>query len=260
MESSMQGSKTGIRGIALLSCFLASSLACSTHPAPKSARHKINIRAGFDPTRITDLCELMEKSGSDKGWATAENRHNYTRYYSAIFARVRDDRLRIFEMGIGSIDLTVPFNMGPNGKPGASLRGWKAYFPKAMVFGADIDKQSLFREDRIETFFCDMTRPEVIAEMWRQPSLSDPLDIMIDDGMHVFEAQVTLLENSLHKLAPGGVYVVEDARVQDIPRFEAKLREWQQRFASYELSSRIVRLPSERNKEDNNLIVVQRNR
>jgi hypothetical protein len=129
-----------------------------------------------------------------------------------------------------------------------------------MVFGADIDKKVLFREDRIETFFCDMTKPDVIAAMWSHPLLADPLDIIIDDGLHVFEAQVTLLENSLHKLASGGVYVVEDVRGEDIPRFKDMVRTWKKRFAAFDLSSGFVRLPDRVNRVDNNLLVLQRNR
>jgi hypothetical protein len=235
---------------------------CSASPPQKPKRPRMVVNQNFNLTKRTPLCEIMETSGSDKGRADASKFewHNYTRYYDALFGPVRNEPLRIFEMGIGTNNTSIPSNMGAGGKPGASLRGWKAYFPKAMVFGADIDKKILFSEDRIETFYCDMTKPDVIAAMWKHPSLSGPLDIMIDDGLHVFEAQTTLLENSLHKLATGGVYIVEDVRGADIPRFKERARLWKKQFPTFDLSLGLVPLPSAVNKLDNNLLVVQRNR
>ena len=43
--------------------------------------------------------------------------------------------------------------MNINGKPGASLRAWRDYFENALIYGADIDKNILFKENRINTFF-----------------------------------------------------------------------------------------------------------
>jgi len=235
-------------------------LAGSVAAQAKGGKAKIDIAAEFDPRQPTPLCKLMEDFGSDKGSPRMGIAHNYTTYYYAIFAPVRDRSLRIFEMGIGSTDTTVPSNMGAEGRPGASLRGWRAFFPKAQVFGADIDRKTLFREERIETFYCDMTKPDVIAAMWKAPALARPLDIIIDDGLHVLDAQVTFFENAVHKLAPGGVYIIEDVGMKDIPRFEAKIPEWQARFAALHLSFRIVRVPHLANRPDNNLLVAQRNR
>ena len=256
----MRDSRARACGIALLPFTVLLLANCAACASRSPTRPKVDIKVGFDPTQATPLCALMEKLGSDKGNASGRGRHDYTTYYSALFARVRNEPLRIFEMGIGTNDVTIPSNMGAAGRPGASLRAWRTYFPRARVFGADIDKKILFKEDRIETFFCDMTQPEVIAAMWKEPALSDPFDFMVDDGLHVFEAQVTLLEHSLHKLAKGGVYVVEDVIGQNIPRFEAKIRQWKERFASFDLASRIIRIPNERNTEDNNLVVLQRKR
>ena len=33
--------------------------------------------------------------------------------------------------------------MGKQGKPGASLRTWREFFPNAQVIGIDIDKKSI---------------------------------------------------------------------------------------------------------------------
>jgi hypothetical protein len=69
---------------------------------------------------------------------------------------------------------------------------------------APLCRPGLPGEERIQTFYCDMTQPSVIAAMWREPALARDMDIIVDDGLHVFEAQVTLFESSVHKLAKGG--------------------------------------------------------
>lgn len=246
-----------------LALAMAAAAPASVEAKPKAkasgSKPRIDIAATFDPRQPTPLCKIMKELGSDKGSPTGGNEHNYTTYYHAIFAPLRDQPLRIFEMGIGSIDEKIPSNMGAAGRPGASLRGWKAFFPKAQVFGADIDPKTMFREERIDTFYCDMTKPAVIATMWKAPALAGDLDIIVEDGLHVFDAQVTFFENAVHKLATGGVYIMEDVAVKDIARFEAKIAEWHERFRALRLSFRIVRIPHRVNRTDNNLLVVQRN-
>ena len=40
--------------------------------------------------------------------------------------------------------------MGIKGKPGASVRAFRDYFDKAIIYGADIDSKILFFEKRIK--------------------------------------------------------------------------------------------------------------
>ena len=240
--------------------FLVSGAGVQAKGGKVKDKVKMDIRVEFDPRQPTPLCKLMKDFGSDKGSLFDVELHNYTTYYYAILSHLRDQPLRVFEMGIGSNDTTVPSNMGAAGRPGASLRGWKAFLPKAQIFGADIDRKALFSEERIQTFYCDMTKPDQVAAMWKEPALARSLDLMVEDGLHVFDAQVTFFENSVQKLAKGGVYIIEDVAAKEIPRFEAKTREWQSRFAALDLSFRIIRLPHPHDRPDNNLIVAQRNR
>ena len=110
-----------------------------------------------DVTAPTIMCQTMSKCGSDKGLGY----HNYTTVYSTLFSKYRDHALLIFELGIGTTNpqfasnMGVNSHMGANGRPGVSLRGWHELFPNALVYGADIDRDVLFEEDRIKTFYCD---------------------------------------------------------------------------------------------------------
>jgi hypothetical protein len=109
--------------------------------------------------------------------------------------------------------------MGVNGKPGASLRVWKDYFPNATIYGADIDKDVLFEEPRIKTYYVDQLDPESIGEMWSEVGIKD-FDFMIDDGLHTFEAGSTLFSNSISMLSKDGVYVIEDVSGPDLREYD----------------------------------------
>jgi hypothetical protein len=94
----------------------------------------------------TPLCELFLKYGSDKStW------HNYSQMYGFLFKDMKDSASDVFEVGLGTHNTDVPSNMGKNGKPGASLYGWRDFFSKANIYGADVDKRVLFSADRIKT-------------------------------------------------------------------------------------------------------------
>ena len=54
------------------------------------------------------------------------------------------------------ISLThYPCRCQGGGRPGASLYAFKQYLPNANIYGADIDKNILFNEERINTCYVD---------------------------------------------------------------------------------------------------------
>jgi SAM-dependent methyltransferase len=207
----------------------------------------------------TDLCEIMGRHGSDKGHKDIlQCKHNYTQQYHKLFRGMRDQAIRVFELGLGTNNPYLPSSMGVNGVPGASLRGWKEYFPRAQVFGADIDRDILFSEDRIRTFYCDQTDPTVILNMWNEPALEQSFDIIVEDGLHEFNANVCFFENSFYKVKIGGYFIVEDVIVDTLDAWAAKLSEWRVRFPMFEYT--VVNLPNRINSYDNTLIVIRRKR
>lgn len=209
----------------------------------------------FNPYAATELCHIMGKNGSDKGSSNINNCwHNYTTFYYSLFNKIKNNELRIFELGLGTNDESVPSNMGRHGRPGASLFGWREFFPNALVFGADIDKKILFNSDRIQTFFCDQRNPEIIKTMWDNKSLEKPFDIIVEDGLHTYNANVCFFENSIDKLAKGGYYIIEDIQNSEFTLFFDKINEWRSKYEH--LTINFVQIPSKRNNHDNNLLVV----
>ena len=147
--------------------------------------------------------------------------------------------------------------MGVDGKPGASLRGWKQFFSQAQIFGADIDAGILFQEYRIRTFFCDQGSPASIKELWSKYELaSEPMDIIIDDAYHVFDYNVIFFENSWQNLAKGGIYIIEDIMYYTLDAWREKIAQWEQQYPS--LSFRLCVIPHELNSDDNTMLIIQR--
>jgi hypothetical protein len=201
----------------------------------------------------TPLCEFMDHYGSDKGpRLIGITAHSYTSVYHSLFQSFSTEKMNVFELGLGTNNVRLPSNMGANGKPGASLRAWRDYFPNATVFGADIDRDVLFNEDRIVTMYCDQTNPQVIQSMWKE--LPD-MKIIVEDGLHMFEANVTFFENSIHKLLPGGFYIIEDIYVTNVNRFRDIIESWRTKYPN--LTFELVCLPIPTNVGDNNLLIVR---
>lgn len=174
----------------------------------------------------TPLCQIMAKHGSDKGGFHGIGRHNYTQFYHTLFSDIREAVDSVFEFGIGSTRPDIAHNMGSGGKPGASLRGWREYFPNANIYAADIDKDILEPEYRIIKFHCDQTDPASIDALWRRPELRNKtFDIILEDGLHVFDAQLLFMKKSLHKLREGGYYICEDIPDRDFGEWRTALRE-----------------------------------
>jgi len=209
----------------------------------------------FDEKKSTLLCEIMGRYGSDKGSINIESSwHNYTTFYYSIFKDLREKQLRVFELGLGTNNTNILSNMGPKGRPGASHFGWSEFFYNSHIFGADIDSNILFNTDKIKTFYCDQTKPEIIKKMWIEPALQDDFDIIIEDGLHTFNANVCFFENSIHKLKPNGYFIIEDINKSEEYLFENKIKQWEGQYK--DLLFTLLKIPSSSNNWDNTLLVV----
>jgi|TARA_B100001079_G_C16281697_1_gene456826 hypothetical protein len=206
-----------------------------------------------------ELSRLCDKYGSDKGsndltkpkpykW----HPHTYTDFYSTLFGHCRENFKRIFECGIGTNDPKLVSSTIENRVPGASLRVWRDYFFNATIFGADIDKNILFNEEKIQTYYVDQTKSKSIKKMWDQIGLKD-FDLIIDDGLHTLSAGITLFKYSIDNLKKNGLYIIEDVGwryMGELVKYFNKQRD----IYNYEL----VILKSEKMNNDNNLMVIRR--
>jgi hypothetical protein len=119
---------------------------------------------------------------------------HYFEIYERHFSRFRGQEVHIAEIGIYS---------------GGSLEMWRDYFgPRAYIYGVDIEPRcKVYEHDRVKVFIGD----QADKSFWREFRTRVPkLDIVIDDGGHEYEQQLTSLEELLPHLRPGGVYLCED--------------------------------------------------
>jgi hypothetical protein len=232
----------------------------SFNPRPGSRLQKLRSVNVLTPTK---LCRLMTWYGSDKGSMTwygnyqTMGYHNYTTVYSALFSPLVERPLRVFELGLGSNNPNMPANMSVEGRPGASLRGWRDFLPQARVYGADLDRDVLFTEERIKTYYCDQCDATAIANLWAEPELREGMDILIEDGMHSFEANISFLNGSLEQVRCGGFYVVEDIQRKTHGQWlEVLEKDYGKRYPNYEFA--LVDVPNLHNPNSNTLLIAQR--
>jgi hypothetical protein len=209
----------------------------------------------IDLKNYSDLCHIMYEHGSDKGKYIGMGRHNYTFVYHALFNALREESFNLFEMGIGTNDVTFTSNMGIDGTPGASLRGWREYFPYAKIYAADIDAKVLVNQPSISSFYCDQTDPQSILSMWNNLERDLEFKVIIDDGLHEFDANVCFLENAWEKLEQGGIYVVEDILNTELGRWKKYLENLQ---LAGSFTFFLIELPNVHNVFDNNLMVLHK--
>ena len=153
-----------------------------------------------------DIADLFRKYGSDK------DKNGYSHLYSILFDRIRNDKLNVLEIGIGTMVSgacsSMKDYMPDEYAPGASLRAWRDYFKNSNIYGMDIQEDTQFTEERIFTYLCDSTNKNIVNDVMLDVNVK--FDIIIDDGYHYDEAQKKTLVNFLPHLKDGGIYVIED--------------------------------------------------
>jgi hypothetical protein len=155
----------------------------------------------------TPLCILAFKNKTDK---CPKIKHTYTPYYYDILSPIQDKCKNLLEFGIG-------FNNYTEGAlQGGSLKMWREFFPNASLIGLDFNKDLLFKDDRIDTFFTDQKSEEILINtkgdiLTKYPNLvSDKFDMILDDGSHDYEDQIRSLLIYWDLLTVGGYYIIED--------------------------------------------------
>ena len=147
------------------------------------------------------LASIFNKYHSDKS-----SSHNYHIIYYHILNKLGiENKLNILEIGIGSSNPDFISTMGYYGSPGASLRSWKEYLQNSVIYGGDLDRDTLFKEHRIFTNYVDQLNYETF-EVFSDKKY----DLIIDDGLHSIGANLNTLIFGLKNLKDNGWVVIED--------------------------------------------------
>jgi demethylmacrocin O-methyltransferase len=151
--------------------------------------------------RSPDLAFLARHFGCDK-WGD----HFYTAAYERHFDEYRDQRVRLLEIGIGGFESP---RLG-----GESLRMWRHFFRRGLIYGLDLYEKSALDELRVQTVQGDQSDAPSLAAL---AGGIGPLDIVIDDGSHLSDHVLTSFTTLFPLLADGGIYVIEDLQTSYWP-------------------------------------------
>ena len=120
--------------------------------------------------------------------------HHYFEVYERHFARFRHANPTVLEIGV---------------KDGGSLEMWRAYFGDgAPIHGIDLDPAAMRNEDvATKIHIGDQADRAFLREVRRD---AGPFDIVIDDGGHTANQQITTFEELYPALGETGIYLIED--------------------------------------------------
>lgn len=166
-------------------------------------------------------------SGQDIGCNDKNSLHSYLPEYDKLLASYRNGGT-LLEIGLAL---------------GDSIRLWDEYFDNSVIVGVDISLvfQPLSYKNVVKLIQADATKPSITD------TLSDySFDVIIDDGSHMENDQVSTFNMLKHKVKPGGVYIIEDILALDSNR---------SRFESLHSNCEIVDLRKVKGRFDDTLII-----
>jgi cephalosporin hydroxylase len=128
---------------------------------------------------------------------------HYFEIYDRHFSRFRNRDVHIVEFGVSH---------------GGSLQMWKHYFgPRARIFGVDINPHcKQFEDEQVEIFIGDQEDRGFLQELAKK---IHRIDILIDDGGHTMQQQISTFEELFPCIHRSGVYLCEDLHTSYWPDF-----------------------------------------
>lgn len=146
------------------------------------------------------LTDLADKYKTDKG----SGGHHYTEVYEYFFYPIKNNVKKVLEIGVSE---------------GASLKMWRDYFPKAMVYGIDIKDKSRINSKTIKTFIADQADRKKLQNFIDASGAG--FDIILDDGGHTIEQQQVSIGYLFRHLKRGGFYIIEDVHTSLNARYRS---------------------------------------
>jgi cephalosporin hydroxylase len=128
---------------------------------------------------------------------------HYFDVYDRHFSRYRNKEITILEIGVSH---------------GGSLQMWKDYFGSgAKIYGIDINPLCKnLEEENITIFIGSQSDKKFLQEIKKS---IPPIDILIDDGGHTMEQQISTYEVMFEHVRDNGVYLCEDLHTSYWPKF-----------------------------------------
>lgn len=144
-----------------------------------------------------DLLALNAKA--DK----ASSYHNYTEVYARYFKDLRDLPIKFLEIGIWK---------------GYSVKLWEDYFKNAELHFLDISLSAVeYTSSRSHYHLADQSSVSDLEKFIAKTG--GQFDVIIDDGGHTMEQQITSFCTLFPHVKKGGIYIIEDLHTSYWPVF-----------------------------------------
>jgi len=164
----------------------------------------------FRPSLRSDhptFFDIALKHGTDK-----VTTHNYQQMYDKYFPVLRDRPVKMLEIGLGC-DMSYG--------PGASYYTWLEYFPHVDLYYIEYDaacaRAWAGKATGATIFAGDQADVAFLAKFIRESG--GDFDIIIDDGGHTMDQQITSLTHLWKTVKPGGVYFCEDLQTSYMEQY-----------------------------------------
>lgn len=142
------------------------------------------------------LTLLADKYKTDKG----SLRHKYTSFYHNFLKDIRHKKLNILEIGVDY---------------GYSIKMWLDYFPNSKIFGFDLflhkdrlKSVNTIKNDRVVFIKGDQGDVSKLKEI--PEIMGGTIDLVIEDGSHIYDHQQLCYEMFFPILSNGGYMIIED--------------------------------------------------
>ena len=129
---------------------------------------------------------------------------HYFDIYDENFTKIRNKKITILEIGVFR---------------GGSLRMWQNYFgPQINIIGIDIDPAcKQYENNNTKIYIGDQTNENFLKSIFNE---NEKPDIIIDDGGHTSNQQISSFNFLFEELKLGGVYLVEDIHTSYAKEFQ----------------------------------------
>ncbi len=154
----------------------------------------LSNKSKLDPFKYDDDMNDLYTYFLNSNDKSIDKMHHYFHIYNNHFEKFRNKPVNILEIGVCK---------------GGSLRMWKKYFgEKCHIYGVDIDpacKQYEDLENNIHIMIADQGNLKSMQDLMKQ---LPQIDILIEDGGHTTNQQITTFEACYDKISDlgGGIF------------------------------------------------------
>jgi hypothetical protein len=149
--------------------------------------------------RLTRLCNQYQTDKGDK----IAGCHGYAAIYHSFFKDLRNKEISVCEIGLCRTDDRSTIRA-------PSLSVWRDYFPKAKLFGFDIDDFSTVKIPNCTIIRGDSSSRQDLRALGNL----GPFDIVIEDASHASHHQQVTLAALFPFMKSGGLFCIEDLHSQ----------------------------------------------